>query len=715
MWEENCGNRLGVSMSTPLHTINMTLKGLHPYDSNADAVEPVKDTSCMELDSPEGFVANLKARKSNQAEDILESETRKQKLGNFLSFAKKAHDFRNNVETIHATIEEEDLRRREAEAKKAELCEERSRKGKRSENQTVVHARNLQRRHYGVIIKDFKKQLTAEKWYTHLALLVTVMMLIPIARGEVHLSATYFAVAKGNNKARAIFNGKALNKFLGSAPPINLPVPQELLRKLARLKGRKAILTADIRHWFHQIELSPEVSAFFGVAFKDEKNVEQWFRWATLPMGTSWSPYVAQCLAWTILILILAGQDDEIWPFKMNKDDVLLQPPRWLELKQGGFVTVYLDNIIIVGSDELVKDLHKRIDPEGKNQFKQRFGVDLKECYIRSSEEWERTPIEFLGVEILRMNTTGTNNATTKWRPTQEKAEKWQKEGKLIWSRIETGKATHRDIARLTGRALWCHSLSMEPLCRVHDIINILRRSAKARGTGSWDSVFPLPEEEKSTAFEHLQKLATNEWQSDKRAYTKTSKVFACSDASGNGWGFVIYGAVLTVAPGRFTPNQAQHHIFIKEFLAAEKCIDEILRCHKRQTDTHLEIVIGIDNSAVAQVLRNLYTANTFIQPGVSGLADRLEKGNASLQVINVRSEDNAADEPSRNKVLTEAKAKKTKHILDLGLLGQRANEYNLDDAPRMNGWIRTLNENEDEGDECLEDIAEALVECNDC
>jgi hypothetical protein len=121
--------------------------------------------------------------------------------------------------------------------------------------------------------------------------------------------------------ARAIFNGKLLNN--GPAPPINTPTTQDLLDKIARLPelDAKGILTAEIRHWSHQIPVVKAVSHFFAV-----KSGTQWFRWRALPMGTSWSPYVAQCFAWCLIIDVLATHAKQ-WPFKLKPTEVVNQPP----------------------------------------------------------------------------------------------------------------------------------------------------------------------------------------------------------------------------------------------------------------------------------------------------------------------------------------------------------------------------------------------------
>jgi hypothetical protein len=52
------------------------------------------------------------------------------------------------------------------------------------------------------------------------------------------------------------------------------------------------VVECDLRHWFHQIKVDPELSRIFGL-----RDNEEYWEWATLPMGWSWSPAIAQVLA----------------------------------------------------------------------------------------------------------------------------------------------------------------------------------------------------------------------------------------------------------------------------------------------------------------------------------------------------------------------------------------------------------------------------------
>jgi hypothetical protein len=406
------------------------------------------------------------------------------------------------------------------------------------------------------------------------------------------------------------------------------------------------------------------------------------------------------------------------WPFKLEKNTVLRQPPKWLELKEGGFITVYLDNIIVIASDGTIEKMFGLFKPEtegGSNVFKRCFNVDLKEWEHRTSTMWETNPIEFLGVEIHRRSASHAKYHT-RWRASPSRAAKWKLTAEQMWLRMVNDQATFRDVAKLTGRALWCHSLSLEPLCELHDIINVLRRSAKARQNQRWEGRHMLTTQEKDICKATLDRLFDNEWLTDKRWDSKPPrKVWACSDASGSAWGYVTWGHQDTIVGAPFPKQICEAHIFVKEFLAAEYCIMNILESAVSNTpgkQHYTHIVLGIDNSAVAQVLRNMYSANTFVQPRISALNKALREAETTLEIVNVRSEDNAADEPSRGTTPTEEKKRLTREVLRLGTQGLRANEYNPGDAPTKT-WIRRNDENEVDEFDTIEALGAAFA-CDD-
>jgi hypothetical protein len=189
------------------------------------------------------------------------------------------------------------------------------------------------------------------------------------------------------------------------------------------------------------------------------------------------------------------------------------------------------------------------------------------------------------------------------------------------------------------------------------------------------------------------------------------NEVLCASDASSTGWGFIIFdkksGNDYTES-GVYRDKDLDWHIFVKEFLTAKLAIEKaVVRAKMSRPDNHTRVVIAVDNSAAAQVLRNLFSTNTFTMKEVQALNSFLKIQNASVEVINVRSKDNAADEPSRGKDTDVTKRNATISCIKLGRQGLRPNQYDPEDAP---GWSQDRQDRGLEPEDDEESLEEQLL-----
>jgi hypothetical protein len=106
-------------------------------------------------------------------------------------------------------------------------------------------------------------------------------ILVPAAEEELRHCMGYFSVAKGSTVDRdgakvyldrAIVNGKNLSGICEEPPGCNIPDITRLMYELcklnseARARGRRlSIVSGDLRHWFHQLSLNPEITPWFGL------------------------------------------------------------------------------------------------------------------------------------------------------------------------------------------------------------------------------------------------------------------------------------------------------------------------------------------------------------------------------------------------------------------------------------------------------------------
>ncbi len=123
-------------------------------------------------------------------------------------------------------------------------------------------------------------------------------------------------------------------------------------------------LNFDLRHWFHEIPLPKRYQKFFGIETTDRDNSKStpgsphgagsfYFVPRAFPMGWSFSPLVAQCITWS---LVLATKDrypnprHDLFVEQMRSHPE--QPFNYLPLKKGGGIFVLLDNILVVTPDK---------------------------------------------------------------------------------------------------------------------------------------------------------------------------------------------------------------------------------------------------------------------------------------------------------------------------------------------------------------------------
>ena len=180
----------------------------------------------------------------------------------------------------------------------------------------------------------------------------------------------YFAVPKKGRWARAIFNGKRLSERFKCPPPTNIPDICAVIRKIDQLNQETgnngfSVVTGDFRHFFHQIKLSPEISKFFGLTLGNSKQRSRVFRprsyeWTTLPMGWSYSPVIAQAIAWRTISHAEEGEEKHICIDGMSSSPMFV--PVNSEGKTVGFAVVYYDNYLIVSTcPRIAEELNRRI------------------------------------------------------------------------------------------------------------------------------------------------------------------------------------------------------------------------------------------------------------------------------------------------------------------------------------------------------------------
>jgi len=515
-------------------------------------------------------------------------------------------------------------------------------------------------------IPETANRHTSIKWKKHVENLERWGVLLPTDYHLLKHIAYYFAIPKNEEVARAVWNGRTLSRSCRVPPPsVNLPFLPDLLRRLLIMMespGSLCLLTADFSHYFYIIPCSHDLSYYFGVAMEDlddQGNVKRdangnvkykaW-RFRVLTMGHSHSPWAAQSIGWAG---ILHREKDEEELFEVPKG--LTQLPTFINIKGGGFICLFYDNIFAAHMNPKMMDkvrerLHRNFSPADKGGFN--FTCNYLEQHSAKKLKNPDTPATYIGVEF-RLSTKAQRDqnihpGTLQWRQCQKKHNKWMS-AVPVW----TITFVPRCICSYIGRILWRHSITLRPLCGLAPVIRILRRVATLRQVHgySWDdAVVQLTPDEQDIMALHWDIVTRNAYESGVTGSAKKlHRVRLVSDSSDNGYGYLVFtddGQVELEKGHLWSKSLSKAHIFIKELMAAVFAIRYVLHT----SPPNVEINVGVDNTAAASALRNMYSGNVMACEVLDKLYVELQAHNASLRVWGLRSEENASDPSSRGK-----------------------------------------------------------------
>lgn len=462
----------------------------------------------------------------------------------------------------------------------------------------------------------------------------------------------YFSIPKENGSARAIFNGSKLSTHFPPPPPVNIMSQRDILHKIAAhvfpdrdhsqavekvepLPSAFYVIHGDFRHWFHQLPSESGLSRYFGVACAGIK-----YLWKTLPMGWSWSPYIAQAAAWT---LIVRDCDDLLDLTPLEKDEGL---PFFIRTKGHGFITVYYDNYIFVTSDEKeAVELNKRFLSNCRDWnavIKEHQFLRISPGVTKNSSSdalfQESSIFRYLGLEIKLI----PDNLL--WRVSPNRVELLERTIPLVMS--------PRVLAQYIGKIISVRLLESQPLGAsrsVCDVINLLRATIRIGSTKGWDSErITLSTTDFQVLSQEWDTFLQNPWRCSILPSFQWSKwITLATDASDWGWGMVLIdenGNVLKQYKKNWDDNERKLHIFIREMLAVERSLTKIQSMHN-VNDCKINLVV--DNTAVAAAVKRGYSSNDRAMHSLRSVILPLHH---RLRIITVISEHNVADGPSRNK-----------------------------------------------------------------
>lgn len=500
-----------------------------------------------------------------------------------------------------------------------------------------------------------QKRSTAEKWQPHLSMLVQWGVIRNAARGCVKYVHKYFAVSKScGTLARAIFNGRAFSSATTRPRSVNLPDLAELLQVLSSaFQGKRfSFMCADWRHWFFQFPVHPDIQNFFGIRL-----LEKFFVMRVLPMGWSHSPLVAQSAGWLIVLEALRRCKVDIHAFQNQ-----VQLPPYLRIDHGGVlivVALWYDNLGVFSTSEnfvfqytkqfravcadfkaTIKELHVYSQDELDLRNRPEEPVDA----VRKEEavsDGAKPPATYLGMEVGWRLDPQRHRSRFEWRHALARRRKW-------WQSCGHVVMTCRSVSHLVGVIVWNSHIRLEPLAYVKCVIDILRVALSKRN--GWDKHEPELRDDLERLTAIVRTICLDSSWIHQRDLASHRTIYAASDASSKRWGYIVYDVNLEEirhSNDAFDQRMYQSHIFVKELLAAVLAIEWC--CQNLGSENSIEIVIAVDNTAAAGVLRRLYSTTKMGDEMVRRVLAALDSRHI-LRVMTLRSEDNPSDPLTRNR-----------------------------------------------------------------
>ena len=473
----------------------------------------------------------------------------------------------------------------------------------------------------------------------------------------------YFAVPKNKGDkmmARSIFSGAHLSSFFVRPPPVNLPALPLMLLHLQELTRGKRIfmISCDLRHFFHQIEVGVHLYAIFTIFI-----CGLLLSFVVLPMGWSYSPRIAQCYSWCALFLEASADNGliiSVTDFLKNSPE---HPPGFLLLHnhQGaavGLIVIWYDNFIAWSTDEKIASSLMATMHNIRRRFNLIWGEkklwspkQLAKSLLAPATDEIETPDEeaekvgvALGLQFAWRAKRGREEDASclLWRMKPKTARKAaQFRNLVVWS--------CRQIAALIGSRLWQVYASGQSFVHVAELLDLSSRVGTHASRNSWSSQFALSVDDMKELHTAIDKLTKNPWLPElpmtSVSFQNLDRVcFLASDATKTCGAWVRYHRGSRVNWCRWSwSSELGDSIFLLELRAAVNAI----KTHLEQCRDGIMVII-LDNTAAAAVLRSRYSKTQAGKELMLELDTLLTSYNIFLIVSGIPGIENDADTPSR-------------------------------------------------------------------
>jgi hypothetical protein len=436
-------------------------------------------------------------------------------------------------------------------------------------------------------------------------------------------------------------------------------VDMEQLFEMINYWNHPHFATLDYKNWFYQIGLPANLRKLFSIATKSAA-----YQMAVWPQGFSWSPFVAQAIAWSI---VLQEQDQHVQIIPSDTKST----PRWatvyIQSRVIGFVTIWYDNILVVAGEEHHRDR-------------------INEIIVRASAR----------CKAIIKESTNSSGTVTYAGITFASQGSWQHAKRASWEpwdhSVSPNSKTLRELARILGILARDWYVAGEPSQSTFAYIQCAREVGKLSSSrNKWDE--PARWEQDmlrhwETTRQLYESIRTEQrWRQRKlqmREQDQNALIWLASDAN------LTKGAWMNLKTGvheqwRWShsdmeitdeeqPREDQHHINALEILAALNGVYKVIQENLCNTT----IVMAIDNTTACRAIKaGYYGWNPAINARLVEMTLTLSEKRMRIHPVWVPSEVQPADPLTRDKPIDGQRIERSIELMekDLQLRDRLASE----------------------------------------
>jgi len=317
--------------------------------------------------------------------------------------------------------------------------------------------------------------------------------------------ASVFQVPKNEDLDRAIINCKLINYGFAKAPPLSLAEVGILLGLMSYFPDA-VLATADIRHFFWQLRVPEADRHRFSIWLEEGRILEC----VALPMGWSWSPWVAQGVAGLVVVAAAARMEGvfaEAGPGVSDKSP----PPYWFIKDEKtkavkAIVVIWYDNFLVIAAaaanDEEGKDWNRTVR-QSLDKAMKLFKIVWKRDKV-TDQAWDvrSNEAEYIGIHVFRregvfawkhIDKNVAAWATASVQPVMPLVTVAQMLGVMAWdAHIRLGRRLAGEIRQLMSRvgSLYHVLNDAGEKKRIRDATEVHLNSAEEHQfTAAWDAV----------------------------------------------------------------------------------------------------------------------------------------------------------------------------------------------------------------------------------